>query len=55
VMAAAYDKAHERLPKAFQANEKAARRLAMSIIHAVDRGEHDPDYLADSATLDLLR
>jgi len=54
-MAAAFDRAHERLPKALQMNEIVARRLAISIIHAVDQGDRDPDFLADSALLNIRR
>ena len=55
VMANAYDKAQQRLPKEWRGNERAARKLALIIIHAVDRGEHDPEQLTDLATLAFLR
>ena len=55
VMTLAYDKAYQRLPKEFYGNRRAARKLALLIMRAVDRGERDTDNLADLATLEFFR
>jgi len=55
VITAAFDNAHECLPAEFQENDRARRKLALLILRHMDRGEHDPVRLADSAVLDFLR
>jgi hypothetical protein len=55
VMAAAYDRGYDRLPKEFRVNGRAARKLALLIIRGVDRGLHDPESLADLAMLEFYR
>lgn len=52
---AAYDKAQQRLPERFQASELARRKLALLVFRAINRGERDPDHIADLATLDFFR
>jgi hypothetical protein len=54
-MTAAYEKAHQRLPKRFQESETARRKLALLIFRAVNRGERDPEHIADLATLGFFR
>jgi hypothetical protein len=54
-MSIAYDDAYQRLPKEFRESDRAARKLALLVIRAVDRGGHDPAQLADMATLAFFR
>jgi hypothetical protein len=54
-MSIAYDNAYQRLPKEFRRSDRAARKLALLIIRAADRGERDPAQLADVATLEFFR
>ena len=55
IITAAFDNAHECLPATYQKNDRARRRLALIILRHIDRGEHDPVRLADSAVLDFLQ
>lgn len=55
VMTLAYDKARQRLPERFQGSELARRKLALLVFRAVNRGERDPEHIADLATLDFFR
>jgi hypothetical protein len=55
IVTTAFDKAHECLPSEFQKNDHARRKLALLILRHIERGEHDPVRLADSAVLDFLR
>ena len=55
IIAAAFDNAHECLPAEFQENVRARRKLALLILRHIERGERDPERLADSAVLDFLR
>lgn len=54
-LAAAYDKAHQQLPRGYYEHETARRRLALFIIHAAERGERDPDQLAEIAKREFSR
>lgn len=55
IITAAFDNAHECLPAKFQKNDHARRKLALLILRHVERGEHDPERLAETAVLDFLR
>ena len=55
IMAVAFDNAHKSLPAKFQENDQARRKLALLILRHIERGEYDPERLADSAVLDFLR
>ena len=55
IITAAFDNAHECLPVKFQKNDRARRKLALLILRHVERGEHDPVRLAETAVLDFLR
>ncbi|HKA76604.1 MAG TPA: hypothetical protein VKD19_05805 [Pseudolabrys sp.] len=55
IMAVAFDSAHKSLPAKFQENDRARRKLALLILRHIERGEHDPVRLANSAVLDFLR
>jgi hypothetical protein len=55
IMTTAFDNAHKCLPAKFRKNEQARRKLALLILRHIERGEHDPECLADSAVLDFLR
>ena len=55
IMTTAFDYAHKSLPARFQENDRAKRRLALLILRHIERGEHDPVRLADSAVLDFFR
>jgi hypothetical protein len=52
---AAFDNAHEYLPAEFQKSNHAKRKLALLILRHIERGERDPDRLAETAVLDFLR
>jgi hypothetical protein len=54
-MAAAFDNAHKSLPVKFQGNDRAKHKLALLVLRHIERGEHDPVRLANSAVLDFLR
>ena len=54
-MTLAFDNAHKCLPAKFRENDQARRKLALLIIRHMERGEHDPVCLADTAVLDFLR
>ena len=51
----AFDNAHQCLPAEFKKNEHARRKLALLILRHMERGEHDPSRLAETAVLDFLR
>jgi hypothetical protein len=55
IMTTAFDNARKCLPAKFRKNDQARRKLALLILRHIERGEHDPEYLADSAVLDFLR
>jgi hypothetical protein len=55
IMTVAFDNAHKSLPAKFQKNDRARRKLALLIFRHIERGEHDPVRLANSAVLDFLR
>ena len=55
VITAAFDDAHECLPAEFRKSEHARRKLALLILRHVERGEHNPSRLAETAVLDFLR
>jgi len=55
VMTAAFDNAHQCLPAKYKENDHARRRLALLIIRHLERGEHNPSRLAETAVLDFLR
>jgi methylmalonyl-CoA mutase N-terminal domain/subunit len=55
LVTAAFDNAHECLPAEFKKSEHARRKLALLILRHVERGEHNPSRLAETAVLDFLR
>jgi hypothetical protein len=55
IMTTAFDNAHKCFPANFRKNDQARRKLALLILRHIERGEHDPECLADSAVLDFLR
>jgi hypothetical protein len=55
IITAAFDNAHECLPAEFKKSEHARRKLALLILRHMERGEHDPSRLAETAVLDFLR
>ena len=55
IMTVAFDNAHKSLPAKFQKNDRARCKLALLIFRHIERGEHDPVRLANSAVLDFLR
>ena len=55
IMTTAFDNAHKCLPAKLRENDRARRKLALLIIRNLERGERNPECLADAAVLDLLR
>lgn len=55
IITAAFDNAHECLPAEFKKSEHARRKLALLILRHIERGEHDPGRLAETAVMDFLR
>lgn len=55
IMTTAFDNANKCLPAKFRKNDQARRKLALLILRHIERGEYDPECLADSAVLDFLR
>ncbi len=55
IMTTAFDNAHKCLPAKLRENDQARRKLALLILRHIERGEHDPVCLADSAVLAFLR
>jgi hypothetical protein len=55
IMTAAFDNAHECLPRNLRENEHARHKLALLIMRHMERGQRDPSSLATVAMLDLLR
>ncbi|MGB8892768.1 MAG: hypothetical protein WA322_16690 [Pseudolabrys sp.] len=54
IITAAFDDAHKCLPAKLRENDRARRKLALLIIRHLERGERNPECLADSAVLDFL-
>lgn len=54
-LAIAYDRAHQQLPTGYYGNHTAQRRLALFIMRAAERGERDPDHLAEIAKRKFFR
>jgi hypothetical protein len=55
IMTTAFDNARKCLPAKVRENDRARRKLALLILRHIERGELDPESLADSAVLDFLR
>ena len=53
IMTTAFDNAHKCLPAIFRENDQARRKLALLILRHIERGEHDPECLADFGSLDF--